>query len=201
MRRKTGKRSNSFVDRTGMRYGKLTVLSLDLERTNESDNLRSYWNCICDCGIECSKNGTNLSQGGTRSCGCLAKRNRDASESNKKGFGVNTRNIVFLSYKRSAKRRKNKIDFNLSLEDFLVLTSQNCYYCGDIPQNIQKSKHNNGDFVYNGIDRVDNKIGYSVDNCVPCCKLCNYMKSVMKIEQFIVQSIKIANHNKWRNNA
>jgi 5-methylcytosine-specific restriction endonuclease McrA len=27
-----------------------------------------------------------------------------------------------------------------------------------------------------GIDRVDNSIGYTPDNCVPCCTQCNRIK-------------------------
>jgi hypothetical protein len=86
--------------------------------------------------------------------------------------------------------------FELSLEEFLTLTKQNCYYCGAPPGNIQKSDHNNGDFVYNGIDRTDNDLGYTTDNCLPCCKPCNYMKSYMGFEAFIKQAIKIADKHR-----
>jgi hypothetical protein len=39
--------------------------------------------------------------------------------------------------------------------------------------------------VANGIDRVDNTKGYSVDNCVPCCRRCNVAKADMTPDQFL----------------
>lgn len=39
-------------------------------------------------------------------------------------------------------------------------------------------------FVYNGIDRVDNSVGYVLSNCVPCCSTCNRMKGTMSSEEF-----------------
>lgn len=35
-----------------------------------------------------------------------------------------------------------------------------------------------------GIDRFDNKIGYTVKNSVPCCKYCNYTKCADDINTF-----------------
>ena len=32
-------------------------------------------------------------------------------------------------------------------------------------------------FKYNGIDRINNSKGYTIDNCVPCCFMCNYSKN------------------------
>ena len=31
----------------------------------------------------------------------------------------------------------------------------------------------------NGIDRMDQKHGYVIENCVSCCKLCNFMKGAL----------------------
>ena len=36
----------------------------------------------------------------------------------------------------------------------------------------------------NGVDRVDNTKGYSVDNSVPCCKFCNTAKHTMSEGDF-----------------
>lgn len=36
-----------------------------------------------------------------------------------------------------------------------------CVYCGHV------------DTPCNGLDRIDNSIGHTIDNCVPCCTLCN----------------------------
>ena len=37
----------------------------------------------------------------------------------------------------------------------------------------------------NGIDRKNNSTGYSVLNCVSCCKTCNFAKKNMSYKDFI----------------
>lgn len=54
----------AFVDRTGQRYGKLTVSSYAGD---------SKWKCICDCGKETIVQTRNLTSGHTVSCGCARK--------------------------------------------------------------------------------------------------------------------------------
>ena len=49
---------------------------------------------------------------------------------------------------------------------------------------VSKSKGAYGDYIYNGIDRVDSNIGYIFENCVPCCKLCNMAKKEYPVEEF-----------------
>jgi hypothetical protein len=52
----------------------------------------------------------------------------------------------------------------------------------------------NGVFIGNGVDRVENSLGYSVDNCVACCKICNWMKLTLSVDEFKAHVIKIARH-------
>lgn len=56
----------------GEKFGKLTVLSLN-ERVGNKRQL--YWNCICECGKLCVRNGENLKSGYVKSCGCIKKGN------------------------------------------------------------------------------------------------------------------------------
>ena len=70
----------------------------------------------------------------------------------------------FSDYKSRSFRRQ--LDFMLLYEDFYKITSHNCYICGKKPSNEHK----------NGIDRFDNSIGYTKENCRSCCGGCNYMK-------------------------
>lgn len=56
---------SKFVDRTGQRYGKLTVV----ERT-QGNGKGVYWRCRCDCGNEVIVQSNNLHSGHTTSCGC-----------------------------------------------------------------------------------------------------------------------------------
>lgn len=48
----------------------------------------------------------------------------------------------------------------------------------------------------NGIDRVDNNKGYTLNNCVPCCKTCNQAKHRLSQEYFIEWVEKIYKHLK-----
>jgi hypothetical protein len=57
-----------WVDRSGMIYGKLTVLSF-----NHKEHFESFWNCECECGRKVVVRGTSLVSGRTKSCGCLKK--------------------------------------------------------------------------------------------------------------------------------
>ena len=50
-------------DKTGQKFGKLTANSYDYNT--------SKWECTCDCGTQVSVHTTNLSNGRTKSCGCL----------------------------------------------------------------------------------------------------------------------------------
>jgi hypothetical protein len=83
----------------------------------------------------------------------------------------------FNYYKQDAKKRN--LAFDLSKEDFIYIVGLNCFYCGDSGY---------------GIDRLVNNIGYIKFNCVPCCTLCNKMKSNRELSVFINQCHKISHH-------
>lgn len=55
---------------TGKRFGRLTVLRRDDEKTNKHD---TYWLCRCDCGKEKSVTNGHLTSGSVSSCGCLKR--------------------------------------------------------------------------------------------------------------------------------
>lgn len=93
------------------------------------------------------------------------------------------RNYVILNYKGNAKKRG--LEFNLSLEFMEKLFKSNCFYCGISPYKVMQKHHNNGPYIYNGIDRKDNDLGYIEDNCVACCERCNYLKSSYSLSQFL----------------
>ena len=56
-----------LIDLTGQKFGRLTVINKS-EKRNASGQV--YWNCLCDCGKECTICGTSLRIGKTKSCGC-----------------------------------------------------------------------------------------------------------------------------------
>lgn len=62
-----GKPSPQRISLVGKRYGKLTVESLNEEK---SKNGVLVWNCICDCGNKFVARGGNLKCGKATHCGC-----------------------------------------------------------------------------------------------------------------------------------
>lgn len=75
----TGNRTKScgclggkFIDITGEKFNKLTVIELDKTKPC-SHSSRVYWICKCDCGNEISVDSYHLRKGNTQSCGCLQK--------------------------------------------------------------------------------------------------------------------------------
>ena len=56
-----------FIDRTGCRFGLLTVLG-----RGPNQGKRTVWICQCDCGNRREVRSCSLTSGNTRSCGCLS---------------------------------------------------------------------------------------------------------------------------------
>ena len=110
---------------------------------------------------------------------------------NKLPAGRAARNKLLASYRYRA--RRGGLIWNLADEQAIGLFQSNCYYCGCSPSNETKWETYTR-YIHNGIDRLDNDIGYVRTNCVPCCKECNYMKRTMLEEDFIGQCIRIAQH-------
>ena len=84
---------------------------------------------------------------------------------------------LYVNVKSRAK--KFNYEFTLTYDKFLYIIKQNCYYCDDKPACIKRHvrKTLKQIFTYQGIDRVDSNLGYSDDNVVPCCFICNTIKS------------------------
>lgn len=104
---------------------------------------------------------------------------------------------LYAVYRTTARDRS--LEFNLTLEEFRVLTSKECTYCGVSPTKTETPrKLTNGtdwsDYNWNGIDRVDNKVGYIPSNCVPCCSVCNLAKRELTVQEFVAHIMRIAAH-------
>ena len=65
------------------------------------------------------------------------------------------------------------------------MVGDDCHYCGFHSNNF-----------LNGIDRMNNLIGYTKENSVACCQVCNRMKNTLNKETFILMCIHITIYNK-----
>lgn len=154
---------------TGIKFNKLTALNF-VERKNK----RTYWNFKCECGKEKVYSIDNLKTNNCKNCGC----ERKIKDLNKKNYSFLE---LLRNYKKSAFERG--FEFNISTEDFEKLTKGNCYYCGIKPSKSIKIRSHN-EYLYNGIDRKNNAIGYEIDNIVSCCEICNKAKRNLSIYDF-----------------
>lgn len=185
--RAAGRRRPNFVDRTGQRYGSLVAIQVA-----ESRSGHTRWLCRCDCGNEVSVAAKGLAKGTAFSCGCQPRRQRSCDLPP----GAAARNGVLATYQRNALTRG--LSWELSDDDFNRLTSQDCFYCGGAPSNVAQGKTWNGDFTYNGIDRVHNDLGYTLDNVVSACRLCNAAKRDLSYDEFTAWLGRLTAHQ-WFN--
>lgn len=111
-------------------------------------------------------------------------------------IGQAARNSLYCNFRTSSRHRKK--EFTLSKEEFNALTSSNCYYCDASPSLTHMQKGYNGAYVYNGLDRLDNTLGYTKDNCVPSCLSCNMAKGTKTFEQFQVWLEKVYLYQKQK---
>lgn len=164
----------------GKKFSAFTVL----ERA-ENQGEKVAWLCVCDCGKQLIVQAIALTSKHTKSCGCRGR---------EKAFGFISQ--MLANYRNAAKRRN--LDFQLTRSEFSDLIQQDCHYCKTPPQ----SKENrvdvkNGVFKevipVNGIDRKDSNLAYNLDNCVPCCSICNRAKRDMPYTDFIAWIDRIKN--------
>jgi hypothetical protein len=162
----------------GQKFGRWEVIK-EVEKPDNIKGRNKYWLCKCECGKKRIVKGDSLKSGTSTSCGCYIAeltRNRTKYE-----YGLASVLNVYRMYKRNSKKA-GRI-FELSLDFFKLITQKRCIHCGSEPNNIMKNYHNNGDYVYNGIDRINSDLGYTEDNVVPCCWHCNQAKSDYTLEE------------------
>ena len=127
-----------------------------------------------------------------QSCGCMqSKRSRRVVGSGRRsaeGTRVEINNLISI-YKSNA--RKRGVSFDLTYAQFETLVDGECYFCGDIGGNTLRKRGYN-DYSYNGIDRIDNSVGYLPSNCISCCSWCNRAKNNGTLANFVDKCKKIA---------
>lgn len=178
----------------GQRFGYLTALCVTAKRASG----HRTWKCRCDCGSEVTVSASELIKG-QKSCGCdYAKL---ANLKSKRAPGEVGKNHLFTTYQSKAKSRG--LEFLLSFEEAISLTSQNCFYCGTPPSKIAtrgripESRAYNA-YRYNVLDRVDSSLGYRADNVVSCCTTCNVAKNNLTHEEFVSWVLRAAEHLRGR---
>lgn len=150
-------------DLTGIRFGRLTVIS----RAENDKNGKPMWNCVCDCGTEKVLSTSSL-QTGTKSCGCYRREWASTIKVKHGGCRRGKRDRLYSvwnmikqrcldpnckSYKNYGGRGITICDeWSNDYETFRTWSLQNGY-------DPEAKNHECT------IDRIDNDKGYSPDNC------------------------------------
>ncbi len=171
------------IDLTGQQFGRLLVV----KKSDEIRDHHTVWECSCSCGSEKKVlvKSDALKKGNTKSCGCwkkeinsaMGKANRNPDRNKVINKSLHT---VFRCH---AKRAKN--EFFLTIDELCEFIYSKCYYCNCEPSNQFSYPYSDEKIMYNGIDRIDNTIGYVYNNCVSCCKRCNVAKNNMTMIEYI----------------
>lgn len=183
-----------------LKYNNLTLIS-EPYSIKTGYTTRKAVDCKCDCGEILKKVVlSNLKDNSVKSCKNCSFKNR---ELNKEKTVSQLEQLYNHDIVNRCKQSKKEIINNLSFNDFKTLVNQNCYYCNDEPRISTKFKNrkylNTEELKVNGIDRIDSNLGYSIENCVPCCTVCNKMKLDLKQSDFFLKIEKIMNNLKLRN--
>jgi hypothetical protein len=106
-----------------------------------------------------------------------------AAEKRKERYITKKNKKIQTPIEMYAKLRKNArdrgIEFSLSERFFGYLTTKNCNYCGEEVNTI-------------GIDRIDSFKGYTDDNVVRCCRICNIAKNQQSVDEFINHCVRVS---------
>lgn len=169
--------------RSGDKFNRLTILSY----SHSDKRWRKWYNVKCECGSEKVVMGSAMTSGNTKSCGCYATKERQNRRISKNHSEITA---IILGYKRHAERRGFK--WMLQRNDVEAIIIKDCHYCGAPPNNIKKTKNSieNG-LNYSGIDRIDSLKDYTIENTVPCCRICNYAKSNLTLKEFQEWAVKL----------
>jgi transposase-like protein len=108
---------HDIKDMTGMKFGELTVLSLDQEKTRKQKE--AYWLCQCSCGAIKSVRGASLRNGVIKTCANRKIHWTGENASNWRG-GVTPININI----------RNSEEYNRWRENVLKKDGYKCVVCG-----------------------------------------------------------------------
>jgi hypothetical protein len=142
------RRMNRLIDKKGNRYGKLIVI----EKAGRDKSGNALWECICDCGNIKTIAGNHLQSGHTKSCGCF-KNKRNGLSSGR----------IYCIWDNMVKRCSNK-----NRHDYKHYGGRGIKVCEEWLEFLSFYEWATGHGYRKGftIERTNNEIGYSPDNCI-----------------------------------
>lgn len=178
------------IDHKGQKYNHLTML---YPTRSGGGGVGMFWMAQCDCGAMKEVRGSEAKLGYIKTCGKCEYHSHLVVEASKKSALNKDPNRplrdAYTSYVKGALNRN--LEWKLTPEQFEEIVTQNCTYCKAPPKEhyrkARKGKGRGFKLIRNGIDRINNQVGYTLDNCTACCTVCNRMKGAMDIIEFAQQ--------------
>ena len=119
-------------------------------------------------------------------CGSLKRHSGKCRSCSQKGIPYK------YIYNELIRRKNKKYSVELTFEEFLeIISVGKCHYCGREAKYNKYTRDENRKHVSRAhkLDRKDNFLGYTKDNCVVCCWDCNRIKSnIYSYEEFMMLS-------------
>ena len=144
-----------FIDLSGQRFGRLTVI----ERAAENLSGKPAWHCRCDCGNHVTVRGNALHTGNTMSCGCLRV---DTCKGTKTTHG-SSKTRLFYTYNNM----KHRCYYKKS-KDYENYGGRGICVCDEWLHSFETFKKwalENGYSEGLSIDRIDPNGNYCPENC------------------------------------
>jgi hypothetical protein len=182
--------SKSLKGRVGERIGKLILLEETTYNRAYFATPRLAYKCQCDCGKEKIIDAHSLLSGLYVSCGCYRlEMCPPPRQQVRLPPGEACFRALLKSYKRQSPSRS--LAWKITDDEFAALTKGCCFYCSSEPKAVWRLTKCRSTYTYNGVDRLDNSLGYISGNVVSCCGRCNRMKSNVHILLFLQHINKI----------
>lgn len=175
----------------GMRFGKLLVENLIEKFLYKSGKRYVYiYECRCDCGTVCRIERTNLITNHTKSCGCLKRRCSYANPTFS-GFGEIGARFWNDILKKALHRN---IIFEITIEQAWHKFQQQKGKCA--LSGVELCFVISGDYKSKtaSLDRIDSKLGHTIDNIQWVHKDLNIMKGTFSSEKFFELCSLVMNH-------
>lgn len=148
-----------MINLVGDKYGRLTVVEFDRLQKH-----KTYWKCVCECGMTVVATGNNLRSGNTKSCGCLFKEQLQKTGKNNTTHGESHSNRtrlynIWCGMRQRCNNPKHDAYRLYGGKGVKVCDAWNDY-------TVFKAWAMNAGYAANlCIDRIDPSKGYCPENC------------------------------------
>jgi hypothetical protein len=106
----------------------------------------------------------------------VLERTKQYYENNRKKYQTNDRTIGKRFNRGKSRAKIKNIPWNIEFLEYEQLAKKPCAYCG---------YNNIGQTSGLSLDRIDSNKGYTSDNVLPCCGMCNIVKNVYNISELL----------------